>query len=191
MKKEESIQKKTSSIIRWSGVNFNRRGLLMKQAMAVLISLTVLCCVSLDYGYAERNTKVEVYTVIELSGDVVQKSSGKDTLLQVTVGDTLNHDAVLNIVKDGTLKIKSPSGKEIVLEGPCQGELKDLVAEKRVPSGDFVKNTLFKIPALKENEKKVDISTTSAGLTRGAESPRKSMPYIWKVKKSSKKSGKK
>jgi hypothetical protein len=62
---------------------------------------------------------------------------------------------------------------------------------KSVLPGDFVKKTLSKVPAVKENEKKVGISTQSAGLTRGAQSPRKSMPYIWKVKKKSQESDKK
>ena len=78
--------------------------------------------------------------------------------------------------------MKKASGEEIVLKGPSQGKLQDLLTAKTSPSEDFVRKTLSKIPAAKEDDKKVDISTTSAGLTRGAKNPRKSMPYIWKVK---------
>jgi hypothetical protein len=141
MKREERTQTKVSSIIRWCGVNFNRRGLQMKRAMTVLISFIILCCVSMDYGYAEKNKKTEAYTVMEVSGDIFQKSGEQDTLVQVTVGEALNQDAVLNIVKDASLKMKDPDGKNIVLEGPSQGELKENSTVRRFRQEHLVQNS--------------------------------------------------
>ena len=181
MRRRMDVRYETATI-RWPTSWYYRRGFQMKRTITALISFTMLCYVSMNYGQAEENLKPDVFTVVEAGGNVFQKGTVKDTLVRLTVGETLNQDAFISIVKDGTLKLKRASGEEIVLKGPSQGKLQDLLTKKPVP-GDFVRKTLSKIPAAKGDEKKVDMSTQSAGLTRGAKSPRKSMPYIWKVKK--------
>ncbi|UCE17325.1 MAG: hypothetical protein JSV84_10515 [Gemmatimonadota bacterium] len=163
----------------------------MKRAIAVLISFTVLWCVPMNSSHAEDEGQAGAFTVEEVEGSALQKKSEKDTLIQVSVGEEISQDAVLRIAKDASLKLKKASGEIVVLGGPSQGELQDLLKAKTSPSEDFIKKTLSKIPAVEGDEKKVDISTQSTGLTRGAHSPRKSMPYIWKVKKNAAASEKK
>ena len=187
----EMILQYTAATIRWRTLCFYGRGLHMKTAMAVVMSLAMLCCVSVNSGHGEENPKTEGFTVTEVTGYIFHRLSEKDTLIQVEVGKTISQDSFISIVKGASLKLKKASGELIIFEGPSEGTLKDLLAEKEAPTREFVKKTLSKIPGVKGDERKVDISTQSAGLTRGAKSPVKSMPYIWKVKKKAEESDKK
>ena len=81
----------------------------MKRTIAALISFAMLCCVSVMYGQAEEKRTTEALTVLEVKGDIFQKSSNKDTLVRIEVGEALDRDVVLDIVGDGSLKMKKAS----------------------------------------------------------------------------------
>ncbi|MFQ6091715.1 MAG: hypothetical protein ACE5OR_03370 [bacterium] len=154
------------------------------------VAFSLLCCLSISYSDALQDRKPEGFPVVEVKGTVSVKSSETATPSSVKVDGLLLPDQLLNLEKGACLKLRRPSGEVVVLDGPAEGTVQDLLSSKKPGVVEFVQKTLKKIPAAKRGEGKVEISTQSAGLTRGAKSRREPMPYIWKIKKQPKKSEK-
>ena len=153
-------------------------------------SIFLLMCVSVCLGETQGDRTKDTWTVVDQTGRVFLKEAKTDSLAPIEVNEMLVSDQVLVIGKGASIRLKNPSGQDVVLEGPKKGTLQTLLSFRRTEMGDLVKKTLDKIPAVKGGEKRVKISTQAAGFTRGAKSQRKPMPYIWKVKKSKEKSDK-
>lgn len=146
------------------------------------VSLSILFSTSIHIGYASEETE---YTVIGSKGSIQVNLTTSDSLIQVTDNMTLQQDRMIVMAEDASLKLKRGTEEEIVLAGPMKGKLGILLVLQKSKE-TFVKKTLDKIPAATGSEKKVDISTQSAAMTRGAKPHARQMPYIWKVKKTDK-----
>ena len=164
---------------------------IMYWGMIVAVSLSLLFCSSMCLGDTFKDREMSGYTVVDRKGSVSLRSTKTDSLTPVEVNETLLPDQILVIEQGASLKVRGITGEEVVLEGPKKGMLQSLLSSKKTGIREFVKKTLSKIPTAKVSEKKIDISTQSAGLTRGAKSSRKPMPYIWKVKRTQKETNKK
>ena len=151
----------------------------------MVLVVSVFVNVSIGKGYAAEEKANSEYTVVDLKGSVEMKLTASDSLRRITNKMTLQPERELVMAKDATLKLKNEKGDEVILEGPMMGKLEQLLLLQKSKTA-FVKKTLDKIPAAAGGEKKVDISTQSAGMTRGAKPHVRRMPYIWKVKKSAK-----
>ena len=146
--------------------------------MAVLMSFNVLCT-------AEEQETMPVYTIVELKGDVRAKVAPSDSFSTISKNMGLKTDLELMMAKGSSLKIRVTEGDEVVLEGPMSGTLERLLILQKARE-ILVKKTLDKIPEASGSEKKVEISTQSTSMTRGAKPQAKPMPYIWKVNKRAK-----
>jgi hypothetical protein len=152
-----------------------------------LFILSMICLIPAGNAQAVDEKKPETYTIMDVKGDVLWRAS-EDTLVRpVEVNGNVLSTYILEMKEGSSLKLKESSGGEVVLQGAMKGTVGGLVAATRSETSDFVKRTLSKIPTAKDGEKKIDISTPSAGLTRAAKAQKKPMPYIWKVKQTEKK----
>ena len=169
MKRPGKNRRKTVSTIHWC--------LLLTVSVPFLLAFTA-------GGRAEEEKTMPVYAVVDLKGQVQVRSATADSLSTLLSTEmALRPDQELVLAKDASLKIRVTEGAEMVLEGPMQGKLDHLLLLQKSKDA-LVKKTLDKIPAVTENETKVEMSSQTAGMTRGAKLHQRPMPYIWKIQKS-------
>ena len=164
---------------------------MMTRTVDLFLLLSLLCCFSLSPSGGLEGAHAEGFTVEDVKGNAWVTKSGSDTLSAVEVGTRLLAQQFVTIETGAALKLKPGSGDVVVLQGPVEGTVHDLLSARLVRAEGFVRSTLDKIPAAQRGERKVGISTPSAGLTRGAKSRTAKMPYIWKIQRRPKQAEKK
>jgi len=150
-------------------------------------TLLMLLCMPGGEAQGIEGQKDTVYVVTEMIGVVMGHATEAEPLHRITINAGLSAGFLIEVGKGSSLKLRSPAGNTVTVNGPAEGTLRSLESARTSGTEDFVRQTLNKVPGPQNGEKKIDISTPPSGLTKAAKVQRRPMPYIWKVKQTEKK----
>ncbi|MBP7460148.1 MAG: hypothetical protein KBA26_02560 [Candidatus Delongbacteria bacterium] len=121
----------------------------------------------------------ETYPVKSVKGDVKVYNEKSQSWEVTQEKMNLTLESMIRVENSARLTLKSEEG-EMVIPGPFQGVLGQLLSNDSKFSGHRLQDVFERIPNAKPGDKKIEITIQSAAMVKGAKSEIKQTNYRWR-----------
>lgn len=137
-----------------------------------------LTCLLISIGLVLSVT-AEEFPIKSVKGDVKVYNEKGQSWGNTQENMNLTLESMIRVMTGARLTLKSDEG-ELVIPGPFQGVLGQLLSDDSKFSGNRLQTVFEKIPNAKPGDKKIEITIQSAAMVKGNKSDIKKTNYRWR-----------